>query len=34
VSYSPRFDADTMAVYEKAAAGGPPEVIPSPQPTC
>ena len=34
VSYSSRFDADTMAVYEKAATGEPPDVIPSPQPAC
>jgi Trypsin-like peptidase domain len=34
VSYSSKFNADTMAVYEKAATGGPPEVIPSPQPAC
>jgi hypothetical protein len=34
VSYSSRFDADTMAVYEQAATGGPPDVIPSPQPAC
>jgi hypothetical protein len=33
-SYSSSFDADTMAVYERAATGGPPEVIPSPQPAC
>jgi hypothetical protein len=32
VSYSSSFDADTMAVYEQAATGQPPEVIPAARP--
>ena len=32
VSYSSSFNADTMAVYQRAAAGQQPDVVPDPQP--
>jgi hypothetical protein len=32
VSYTSTFDADTMAVYERATTGQPPDVVPSAQP--